>query len=101
MHMNDETRRYETSELELAAFLKARGHHLLSAKPVPGKGYVNFTFADNGTCEDAQCYFEGAEISARELFTEHRGLRALIRKVKEYNAQIGSEHSDGYKSRRY
>ena len=94
MYSNEsESQTYQTNELELAAFLKARGHFLVSAKPV--RGLVTFVFKDNGTYEDAQRFFAGAEISARELFTEHRGLRALIRKVKEFDAQIGTEKNYG------
>lgn len=90
---------YDTNELELAAYLKARGHLLLSAK-VNSRNLVNFRFADNGTSEDAQLYFEGSSHPARELFQAHRGLRALIKQVKDHSSQIGTEHSHVNKSRR-
>jgi len=84
------TKPYLTSELELAAYLKCRGHKLLSAK-LTGK-IVTFEFgAENGIRKDADLYFGGVEVSARELFEAHRSLRALIQQVKEHAFQIGSE----------
>jgi len=84
------TKPYLTSELEMASYLKCRGHKLLSAK-LTGR-LVTFEFeAENGTREDADLYFGGAEVSARELFQAHRSLRALIQQVKEHSFQIGSE----------
>lgn len=81
---------YKTGELELASFLKARGHRLLGAKWT-GR-YVNFEFSNNnGADEDAQLYLSGIEISARELFEAHRSLRQLIKQVREYTQQIGPE----------
>jgi predicted O-methyltransferase YrrM len=85
------TQPYRTSELELAAFLKARGHRLLSAKQ-NGK-MVTFEFTPEAA-DDADNYFSGAESSARELFEAHRSLRALIQQVREHASQkIGSEHT--------
>jgi predicted O-methyltransferase YrrM len=82
---------YRTTELELAAFLKARGHRLLSAKQ-NGK-MVTFEFIPDAA-KDADNYFSGAESSARELFEAHRSLRALIQQVREHSSQkIGSEHT--------
>jgi hypothetical protein len=82
---------YRTTELELAAFLKARGHRLLSAKQT-GK-MVTFEFTPDAT-DDADNYFSGAKSSARELFEAHRSLRALIQQVREHSSQkIGSEHT--------
>ena len=72
---------YRTAELELAAYLKARGHDLMEVIP---QGRV-VTFAFDGTAApDTDAYFAGAEISARDLFEAHRGLRALIQQVKEH-----------------
>jgi hypothetical protein len=73
---------YRTTELELAAFLKARGHRLLGATPM-GR-LVSFAFGD-ATATDVASYIAGAEISARELFEAHRGLRALIQQVKQHH----------------
>jgi hypothetical protein len=72
---------YQTTELELAAFLKARAHPLVEA--VPQGRLVTFAFDDSAAL-DADAYFSGAQISARELFEAHRGLRALIQQVKEH-----------------
>jgi hypothetical protein len=82
---------YHTTELELAAFLKARGHRLLSAKK-SGR-MVTFEFTSEAA-EDVDNYFGGAESSARELFEAHRSLRALIQQVREHTSQkIGTEHT--------
>ena|ERR1700694_4978841 len=80
---------YKTTELELASFLKARGHRLTAAK-MDGR-FVSFEF-DPAASADADNYFIGAETSARELFEAHRSLRALIQQVREHVSQkIGSE----------
>ena len=79
---------YKTTELELASFLKARGHRLNAAK-LDGR-LVSFEF-EPAASQDADNYFSGAETSARELFEAHRSLRALIQQVREHSTQIGSE----------
>ena|SRR5580700_129450 len=82
---------YRTAELELASFLKSRGHKLLAAKMV-GR-FVTFEFTADAA-QDVDSYFGGAETSARELFEAHRSLRALIQQVREHSSQkIGSEHT--------
>jgi hypothetical protein len=84
---------YRTTELELAAFLKARGHRLLGAK-MSGR-FVGFDF-DPAAISDVGNYFAGAETSARELFEAHRSLRALIQSVREHATQtnqIGTENT--------
>jgi hypothetical protein len=82
---------YRTTELELAAFLKARGHRLLSAKQ-SGR-MVPFEF-NSEAADDVDNYFGGAESSARELFEAHRSLRALIQQVREHTSQkIGTENT--------
>jgi hypothetical protein len=75
---------YRTSELEIASFLKARGHRLTSAK-LDGR-FVVFEF-DAAASTDVPTYFSGAETPARELFEAHRSLRALIQQVKEHSSQ--------------
>jgi hypothetical protein len=83
---------YLTDELELAAFLKARGYRLLGAEPY-GR-LVTFAF-DPSACADVDNYFAGAEISARELFEAHRHLRTLIKQIKQHKKeQIGSDNYD-------
>jgi hypothetical protein len=53
--------------------------------------FVSFEF-DPAASADADNYFTGAEISARDLFEAHRSLRALIQQVREHSSQkIGSE----------
>jgi hypothetical protein len=87
---------YRTAELELASFLKSRGHKLLSAK-MSGR-FVTFEFTSDAA-QDVDSYFGGAETSARELFEAHRSLRALIQQVREHASQIGSEKlSDDHRS---
>jgi hypothetical protein len=89
---------YQTSELEVASFLRARGHRLLSSK-LEGKVVV-FEFGDRAAAE-VDLYFSGIEVSARDLFEAHRSLRALIQQVREHSAQkIGSEknlHEPNYR----
>jgi hypothetical protein len=81
---------YKTTELELASFLKARGHRLLGASP---RGtIVEFSF-DGSASGDVGEYIAGAAVRARELFEAHRALRALIATVREHN-QNRSERND-------
>jgi hypothetical protein len=80
---------YKTAELELASFLKSRGHRLLAVK-MTGR-FVTFEF-ESDAADDVDSYFGGSETSARELFEAHRSLRALIQQVREHSSQkIGSE----------
>jgi hypothetical protein len=84
---------YQTTELELAAFLKARGHRLVEARP-QGR-LVSFAFVEEAA-GDVERYFAGAELSARELFEAHRHLRALIMQLKQHinnqNGKYNNEH---------
>jgi hypothetical protein len=82
---------YKTTELELAAFLKSRGHRLLSAKMAAR--FVAFEF-ESDAAEDVSLYFSGAEVSARELFEAHRSLRALIQQVREHSSQQNGSSSE-------
>jgi hypothetical protein len=75
---------YKTSELEIASFLKARGHRLVAAK-LDGR-FVTFEF-DSSASTDVPTYFSGAETPARELFEAHRSLRAMIQQVREHSSQ--------------
>jgi hypothetical protein len=84
---------YTTDELELAAFLKARGHRLVGATPTGS--LVTFAFDPSAQADLAE-YFAGAEISARELFQAHRHLRVLIKQIKQQTKQNGSERYDEY-----
>jgi hypothetical protein len=72
---------YRTTELEVASFLKARGHRLLGA--MPAGRLIEFSF-DTAAAPDVDAYITGAPIPARELFEAHRSLRALIQQVKEH-----------------
>jgi len=73
---------YRTNELELAAFLKARGHKLIGTQP-DGR-LILFSFPESASA-DADGYFAGTEVSATELFEAHRHLRALIQQVKQHS----------------
>lgn len=87
------TTTYKTSELELASFLKARGHKLVGAHP-QGR-IVEFAFEDSAAA-DLDEYVAGAAVPARELFEAHRSLRALIQQVKEHQSQrSGYEYGYG------
>src|SRR5215813_4162074 len=71
---------YNTNELELASFLKAKGHKLLGIKPM---GYeVIFSFA-RAAGDDVGTYFQGAELPAADLFEAHRSLRVLISQLRK------------------
>jgi hypothetical protein len=88
---------YQTTELEVAAFLKAKGHKVRGAKP---QGWiVTFTF-ESEAAQDVNEYFTGAEISARELFEAHRCLRALIQQVKEHNFNTTERNRNEYTNNR-
>ena len=66
---------YSTTDLELAAFLLARGSSLLDSSREQNKS--RFTF--QATPEDALAYFQGQDtVSARALFSAWRSLRTLI-----------------------
>jgi len=82
---------YKTSELEVASFLKTRGHKLVGAKP-QGR-IVEFAF-EGAAAADLDAYIGGAEVPARELFEAHRSLRALIQQVKENQVQRSGEKYD-------
>jgi hypothetical protein len=75
---------YRTSELEIASFLKARGHRLTAAR-LDGR-FVVFEF-DPAASTDVPTYFSCAETPARELFEAHRSLRAMIQQVREHASQ--------------
>jgi hypothetical protein len=73
---------YRTTELEVASFLKARGHRLLGASPT-GR-LVEFDFEPTAA-GDVDSYIAGEAIPARDLFEAHRSLRAIIQQVKQHN----------------
>lgn len=84
---------YQTTELEVAAFLKASGYRLLGVDPA--QRLVTFKF-EPAAGDSADEYFAGAPLSARELFEAHRHLRTLIHQVKEHrNQKNGSDHNYG------
>jgi hypothetical protein len=72
---------YRTTELEVAAFLKAKGHRVQEA--VPQGRIVTFSF-DDSVAPEVDAYFAGAPVPAKELFEAHRCLRALIQQVKNH-----------------
>jgi len=83
---------YRTNELELAAFLKARGHKLIGTQP-DGR-LIRFAFPESASA-DADGYFAGMEVSARDLFEAHRHLRALIQQIKQHlNNQNGKNTNE-------
>ena len=87
---------YKTTELELASFLKARGHRLLRASLKGRLVEFYFPVSAESTVEE---YFAGAQLSARELFEAHRSLRALIQQVREHDSQTRTERKYGTSSR--
>jgi hypothetical protein len=88
---------YRTTELELASFLKARGHQLLGTDS--HLRLVGFTF-DGSASADADAYFMGSSVSARELFQAHRHLRALIQQLRQHlNQKIRDERVNEFETR--
>jgi len=87
---------YRTTELELAAFLKARGHQVQEA--IPQGRIVTFCF-DDSVVPDVDAYFRGAHVSANELFQAHRCLRALIQQVKEHKNNTEEQNRYDFKTR--
>ncbi len=86
---------YQTTELEVASFLKARGHTLLRAQLKNRLVEFSFPASAENAVED---YFAGVQLSARELFEAHRSLRALIQQVREHQSQIGKDSTYGTSS---
>jgi hypothetical protein len=83
---------YQTTELEIAAFLKARGHRLVQV--IPAGRLACFEF-EQAAEPDVTTYMSGALVSARELFEAHRHLRALIQQLKQHsNQQNRSENRE-------
>jgi hypothetical protein len=83
---------YRTTEIELAAYLKARGHRLLAANQ-EGR-LVTFTF-ESGASAEADGYFLGSQVPARELFEAYRHLRVLIQQLRQHvTHRIGEENLD-------
>jgi hypothetical protein len=70
---------YRTTELELAAYLKAKGHPVREA--VPQGRIVMFLF-DDAVVPDVDAYFAGAQIVAQDLFEAYRSLRMVIQQAK-------------------
>ena len=73
MPQNENT--YSTTDLELAAFLLARGSSLLASSRENNKS----RFTLQASPHDALGYFQGQDtVSARALFSAWRSLRTLI-----------------------
>ena len=75
---------YRTNELEIASFLKAKGHNVKDPR-IEGH-IVSFGF-DPSAAADVDNYFRGIEVPARNLFEAHRALRALIQQLKQHHTQ--------------
>ena len=71
---------YRTTDLNLAAFLVARGHGLLRVTPMPGSHQRAFCFAP-GTKSEADEYYQGAQVGARTFANALRDLKARIRET--------------------
>jgi len=66
---------YSTTDLDLAAFLLARGSSLLDSSRENNKSL----FTLQASPEEAMAYFQGEDsVSARALFSAWRSLRTLI-----------------------
>lgn len=73
--MSQHTQAYSTSDLEVAAFLLARGSTLLDSSRENGKTQFTLKASPDG----ALAHFRGEDaVSARALFSAWRLLRTLI-----------------------
>lgn len=88
---------YRTTELELASFLRAKGHRVQEAIP---QGRLVALVFDGEVATDVSAYFAGEQISAQELFGAHRSLRALIQQVKEHQYNTKDQNRYEYSSNR-
>ena len=73
--MSQNGKTYSTTDLELAAFLLARGSAILESSREQHKS----RFTLQASTEEALAYFHGDDgVSARALFSAWRSLRTLI-----------------------
>ena len=73
--MSQNGKTYSTTDLELAAFLMARGSTLLSSS----RGNNKTRFVLQASPEQALAYFRGEDtVSPRALFSARRSLRSVI-----------------------
>lgn len=66
---------YSTSDLALAAFLKMRGHRLITANKFPNGRFL-FEFDDDGTCATLALDFINGEFSAYDA--QVRAIKKVI-----------------------
>jgi hypothetical protein len=85
---------YRTTELELAAYLKARGHRLREAFP---QGRIVTLLFDDAVVPDVDPYFAGAEIAAQDLFEAYRSLRMLIQQTKSNQPSTKDQITNEYR----
>ena len=85
---------YRTTELELAAYLKAKGHRVREAYP---EGRHVMFFFDDEVVPDADAYFAGAQIWAQDLFEAYRSLRMLIQQTKSNQLHTKDQIKNEYR----
>lgn len=85
---------YNTTDIDFAAFLRARGHRLESVQRTV-QGYIEFTFAlANGEgVQEYQTYVAGHSLPAVELLHTHRTLRTLGAQLRASRATEGRDVS--------
>jgi len=88
---------YATTELEIAAFLRARGHDLVQARFL-GR-LVQFEFGPTAE-PDVLAYIGGAQMAARDLFEAHRHLRTLVKQIKQHHYQNRTDTHENTSSTR-
>lgn len=75
--------RYTTTDLKLAAYLKAkRAYHIKSDPDIYGK--VTFTFGDRVTCEElvGEMYCGPVEVSLPDYWAAEHSLRETIKMIQ-------------------
>lgn len=79
---------FQTSDLLMAAFLQARGHHLLELRP-SGEGKAVFIFRDEDEIQQSAAEFlQDAAIPVRTLARRIARLRSRCREVRRQSGPM-------------
>jgi hypothetical protein len=82
---------YRTSSLDLAAFLKAQGHPIISTDPASGS-LIEFVFTPSKTFHaDVEAYYTGsAVVRPLALFETYHSLRSMVLTLRHSLRRTGS-----------
>jgi hypothetical protein len=78
-NLSDAAAVYRTSSLDLAAFLKAQGHPIISTDPASGS-LIEFVFSTSKLIHaDVETYYTGtAQVRPLQLFETYHSLRSMV-----------------------